>query len=134
MINSKFLLIVSFIVILIIYIILFSIDEIIKIILDEYISISVTILIIVIYFILKYKLKDKIILYFIPDNEYVSIKNSVLFFIVFEIIDYYSYGDLIQMIKYWFLYWIYGVMGYFLIKVINLYKNYLAYKKIDKNR
>jgi len=80
-----------------------------------------------IYFYLKHKLKDKLIYELIPNTKYVSIKSSILFFIIFEIVDYYSENGFIGMINQWVVYWIFGVLGYFLLNSINLYKNYKAY-------
>ena len=128
MINTKLLLALSLVTISIVYYILLPLNKIINIILDEYI---LFILILIFIFINRYfitKLKDKLLFEFIKNLNYVPILSTSIFFIIFEIVDYYQYDGLLGMISQWFLYWIFGVLAYFLTHTINLYKNYKAYK------
>lgn len=131
LINSKLLLLITFICVFIVYWFLFPLEKIIELIKEQYILIIITSILAGIYLYLKHKLKDKLIYEFIPNTRYVSLKSSIVFFIVFEIVDYYSEDGFVGMISQWIVYWIFGVLGYFLINNINLYKNYKAYKNFN---
>ena len=131
MINSRFLLFLSSLAIGIVYYFLFPIDTIKDIILDEYITIMIALISMVVFFILKLKLKDKLIFEFIPNTNYVNIKSTFLFFLFFEMIDFYFEDGYIGMIKLWFSYWVFGVIAYFVTHSINFYKNIQAYKMHD---
>jgi hypothetical protein len=128
MINTKLLLFISSLAIGVVYCVLFPTNKIINIILDEYITIIVAFVSMIVYFRLKSKLKDKLIFEFIPNTNYVDIKSSFLFFIFFEIIDFYFEDGYIGMVKLWFSYWVFGVIAYFVTHSINFYKNIQAYK------
>jgi len=131
MINSKLLLLITFFVVSITYYFFIPFKQVIELIKEQYILIIITFILSGIYFYLKYKLKDKLLYEFIPNTKYVSIKSSILFFIIFEIVDYYSENGFIGMISQWVVYWIFGVLGYFLLNSINLYKNYKQYKEYE---
>ncbi len=131
MINSKFLLSITFIAIVIVYKILFSSDEIINIIKEEYITMGVLLLFIAVYIYFYTKLKDKLLYAFIPNLNYVSLKSTIIFFVIFEMVDYHYEGGFIGMIKLWFSYWLYGLIAYFMTHNINFYQNYKKYSKCD---
>jgi len=131
MINSRFLFFLSSLAIGIVYYFFFPIDTIKDIILDEYITIMIALISMVVFFILKLKLKDKLIFEFIPNTNYVNIKSTFLFFLFFEMIDFYFEDGYIGMIKLWFSYWVFGVIAYFVTHCINYYKNIQAYKTHD---
>ena len=132
MINTKFLLFVSLIPILIIYYIFLPFNKIVNIILDEYIIIGVTLILIMVYQFFKSKLQDKLLFEFIPNTNYVQIKSTLIFFAIFQIVDFYYEDGFIGMISQWFMYWIFGLLAYFLTHNINFYKNYKAYNKYDE--
>ena len=131
MINSKLLLVITFISICIVYYIIFPVEKILLLIKDEYILYGIIFVLFIIFQYFKIALKDKLLYQFIPNLNYVNIKSSVLFFLFFEAIDYYSEDGFKGMISLWFTYWLYGVLAYFLTHNINLYKNYNAYKKAN---
>jgi len=131
MINTKFLLTISLFAIGIVYYFIFPTNKIVNIILDEYIIIGITIISIVVYQFFKRHLKGKLVYEFIPNTNYVPIKSTVLFFVIFEAIDFYTEDGLIGMISLWFMYWVFGVLIYFLTHNINFYKNYSAYKRVE---
>jgi len=128
MVNTRLLLSVTFLVVCGVYYWLFSFDEIKKIVLDEYILLSIDFSLILGYFWLKFKLKDKQLYEFIPNTNYVPLKSTILFFIIFEIVDFYSEDGLIGMIKLWFMYWLFGILTYFLTHIINLYYNHKTFR------
>jgi hypothetical protein len=130
MINSKLLLGITFIGVGVFYYIFLPIDKIIDIIKDEYILLSITFCMFGVYLYFKYILKDKLIHPFIPNLNHVDIKSSVIFFLIFEIIDFYTEDGFIGMISLWFMYWVFGVLIYFLTHNINYYKNYKAYQSV----
>ena len=131
MINTKFLLSISLFAIGIVYYFIFPTNKIVNIILDEYITIGITIISIVVYQFFKRHLKGKLVYEFIPNTNYVPIKSTVLFFVIFEAIDFYTEDGLIGIISLWFMYWVFGVLIYFLTHNINFYKNYSAYKRVE---
>ena len=131
MINTKFLLAITSIAIAIIYYILLPVNQIVNIILDEYITIGITLILIVIFYYFKIKLKGKLLHEFIPNTNYVPIKSTIIFFLIFQVVDFYSEDGFIGMIKLWFMYWVFGVLAYFLTHNINFYKNYKAYKDAE---
>ncbi len=131
MINTKFLLTISLFAIGIVYYFIFPTNKIVNIILDEYITIGITIISIVVYQFFKRHLKGKLVYEFIPNTNYVPIKSTVLFFVIFEAIDFYTEDGLIGIISLWFMYWVFGVLIYFLTHNINFYKNYSAYKRVE---
>ena len=124
MINTKFLLFITLVIIAITYCIFIPTNQIINIILDEYITIGITFVSFIVYQYFKIKLKSKPLREFLPNTNYVPIKSTILFFIIFQVVDFYSEDGLVGMIKLWFMYWIFGVMAYFITHNINLYKNY----------
>ena len=128
MINTKFLLIISFIVISIVYNMFLPPNKITSIILGEYIVIGLTLMLMIIYISFRLKLKDKILFEFIPNINYVPIKSTFIFFAIFQVVDFYYEDGLIGMISQWFMYWIFALLAYFLTHNINYYKNYKAYK------
>ena len=132
MINSRFLLGITFVSISIIYYFLFTLNEIIEIVKDEYIVILIAFFMICIYVFFQKRLQGKILYEFIPTSEYVSIKSTIVFFVIFEAIDYYYEGGFVGMVKLWVSYWFFGVIAYFLTYNINFYKNYIAYSKAGK--
>jgi len=121
MINTKFLLFITLVIIAITYCIFIPTNQIINIILDEYITIGITFVSFIVYQYFKIKLKSKPLREFLPNTNYVPIKSTILFFIIFQVVDFYSEDGLVGMIKLWFMYWIFGVMA---THNINLYKNY----------
>lgn len=129
MINTKFLLTITLIAIGIIYYIFLPTNQIISIVFDEYITIAITIILMIVYLYLKRKLKGKQLFEFIPNTNYIPIKSTLIFFLIFQIVDFYSEDGLIGMVKLWFMYWIFGLLAYFLTHNINFYKNYKAYKE-----
>ena len=66
---------------------------------------------------------------FIPNTNHVPIKSTLIFFIIFQIVDYNTENGFIGMIKLWFMYWVFGLLTYYLTHIINYYKNYKAYKE-----
>jgi len=134
MIDTRFLLFITAICIAIVYYILFPLDQIIDIIFDEYITITIMIASIVGYIYFKTKLKGKLLREFIPNTNYIPIKSTILFFLIFEIIDFYMEDGLKGMIKLWFSYWVFGVIAYFVTHNINFYKNIQAYKIFDQSQ
>ena len=128
MINTKLLLTFTLFAIGIFYYIFLPFPKIINIVLDEYITISITMVLIVIYQYFKIKLKNKLLHEFIPNTNYVPLQSTVLFFLIFEIVDFYTEDGFIGMISLWGTYWIFGVLIYFATHNINFYKNYKAYK------
>lgn len=129
MINTKFLLFVSLIVISIIYYIFIPFNQIVSIVLDEYIIIGITFGLLFIYQYFKVKLKDKALFEFIPNTNHVPIKSTLIFFVIFQAVDFYYENGFIGMINQWFMYWIFGLLAYLLTHNINFYKNYKAYKE-----
>lgn len=129
MIHTRFMLLISLIAIAIVYSFVFSFSKIVNIILDEYIAIGISIVLFLIYSILKHKLKNKLLYQFIPNLNYIPIKETLIFFVLFQGYDYYNENGFIGMISLWFMYWIFGLCANFAIHIINLYKNYQAYKK-----
>ncbi len=129
MINTKLLLSITLLTIGIIYYMFLPINQIVNIILDEYIIISITFILIIVYQYFKTKLKDKLLHEFIPNTNYIPIQSTLIFFMIFQVVDFYSEDGLIGMMKLWFMYWIFGLLVYFLTHNINFYKNYKAYKE-----
>jgi len=132
MINTKFLLAITFIAMLAIYSFIFTPYQIGTIVLQEYITIAITLVVAIVYFYYKRKLKGKLIYEFIPNTNYVELKSTIIFFLIFEAIDFYSEGGLIGMISLWFVYWLFGLLAYFITHIINFYKNDRAYKLSSK--
>ena len=131
MIESRFLLFITFIGMFTIYSIVFPTYKIIDIIINEYILIIVTFIVMIVYVRFKRKLKDLKIYELLPNINHVSLQSSIAFFVLFEAIDYYSEDGFRGMISLWFMYWVFGVLIYFITHIINLYKNYQAYKHIN---
>ena len=104
-------------------------NKIVNIILDEYIIIGITFILILIYQYFKIKLKNKLLFEFIPNTNYIPIKSTLIFFVIFQVVDFYYENGFIGMINQWFIYWIFGLLAYFLTHNINFYKNYQAYKE-----
>ena len=124
MINTKVLLTLTFVIVATTYYVVFPINQIVNIILDEYITIGVASASLVVYIYFKIKLKDRQIYELIPNTNYVPIKSTILFFLLFEAVDFYTEDGLIGMIKLWFTYWVFGLIVYFITHIINFYKNY----------
>ena len=126
-INVKLLLTLTLICLFIIYYIFLDIQTITTIILDEYILLSVVtaFTFILIYF--KIKLKEYIIMDYLPNIKTVSLKQSSILFIIFCIIDFYDKDGLIGMIKLWFMYWLFAIVSWQVMNIINYYKNYKFY-------
>ncbi len=131
MINTKLLLLVSLLAITIIYYIFLPLNKIVNIVLSEYIIIGITFISIIIYKYFRLKLKDKFIHEFIPNTNYVPIQSTFIFFIIFQVVDFYYEDGFIGMINQWFIYWIFGLLAYFVTHNINFYKNYKKYKESD---
>ncbi len=128
MINTKLILPISLIAIFIIYYIFLPFNKIVNLILNEYITIYIIFILVLIYQYFKVKLKDKLLFEFIPNTNYIPIKSTFIFFVIFQVVDYNLEGGFIGMINQWFMYWIFGLVAFFITHNINFYKNYKAYK------
>ena len=126
-INVKLLLALTLVSLSFIYYIFLDLQTIRSIILDEYILLGVITVFsfIVIYF--KIKLKEYIIMDYLPNINTVSLKQASILFIIFCIIDFYSEGGLTGMIKLWFMYWLFAIVSWQVMNIINYYKNYKFY-------
>jgi len=129
LINTKFVLFVSFIAIGIVYAIFLPFNKVVSLILDEYIVIIITFILILVYQYFKLKLKGKLLYEFIPNTNHVPIKSTLMFFLIFQVVDFYYEDGFIGMISQWVMYWSFSILAYFLTHNINLYKNCMAYKK-----
>jgi len=125
--NSVFLLIITAFSISGVYYYLFSIDEIITIIKEEYILAIFVFISILLHTYSYIKLKKYDILPFIPQLGKVPIIQSTIFFVIFEIVDYYSEDGFIGAIKLWYMYWMFGLLTWNLVFLFNYYKNFKFY-------
>ena len=110
-----------------IYYIFLPLQTIYDILREEYIIISITILAFFVYLYFRIVLKNKEIFEYLPNLHNISLKQTVGLFIVFQIVDYYYEDGFIGMISQWFIYWIFGLLAYFVTHIINLFKNYKNY-------
>jgi len=113
------------------YYIFLPTNKIVNLVLNEYIIIAITLVMVLIYQYFKLKLKDKLLLEFIQNTNYVPIQSTLLFFVVFQVVDFYYEDGFIGMIGQWFIYWIFALLVYLITHNINFYKNYQAYKNIS---
>ena len=128
MINIKLLFFLSFLVISVVYYLYIPIEQVILILKDEYILSFVSLLSLFIWIFLDYKLKYIDILNFVPNTTHINLKNSILLFLLFQLVDFYMEDGFIGMISQWYIYWLFGLLAYFLTNIINLYKNMQYYK------
>jgi len=106
-----------------VYNIVFTKEEILQLILKEYILLGITCFFCVIYLYFKIKLKNVKLIDFNVSNN-ISFKFTIIIFLIFQIIDFYYENGFIGMISQWFTYWIMGIMSIVIINLINMYKNY----------
>ena len=111
-------------------------EQILEIIKSEYILISINIILLIALLYFKNKLKNLILLEFIPNTSAVALKSTILFFLIFQVVDFYYENGFIGMISQWFIYWLFGTLAILLTNNINYYKNYKFYKyeSIDINK
>lgn len=128
MINIKLLFFLSFLIISVVYYLYIPIEQVILILKDEYILSFVSLLSLFIWIFLDYKLKYIDILNFVPNTTHINLKNSILLFLLFQLVDFYMEDGFIGMISQWYIYWLFGLLAYFLTNIINLYKNMQYYK------
>ena len=131
MINVKLMFLLTFLVISIAYFLFLPIPKIINIIIDEYIAILAIVILFIVYKIYQFKLQNRLLYEFIKDINHIPIKQTLFIFILFQCYDYYNEQGFIGMISLWFMYWVYGICADLLMHIINLHKNYTAYKKAD---
>ena len=121
--SPRNLFILSFIVIISVYLYIFGQAKTIELIKEEYLFIIGLIVIACVYLYFKVKLKGKDLIDFNKNSSF-SLKTTVMFFLIFQVIDYISEDGFIGMISMWFLYWIMGLIALLLMETINYYKNY----------
>ena len=126
-INALVLLILSFIAICFTYYYLFTINEIISILKEEYILFSFVLLSFILHLFSYLKLRKYDILAFIPKLGRVPIIQSILFFSIFEIVDYYYEDGIIGAIKLWYMYWLFGILSLNMVYIFNYFKNFRFY-------
>jgi hypothetical protein len=129
MINIKILLSAVLIGIFIMYYLFLTIDEITKIVKNEYIFLSIVLALGAVFLFFKVKLKNSKIIEYLPNINTVDLRTSMIFFLIFQVVDFYYENGFIGMISQWFTYWVFGVIAWLLTNNINFYKNY-QYKKI----
>lgn len=112
----------TFIGLFITYGIFFNTITIVGIILDEMIFIGILIAIILFSLYYKRKLRGYSIVDFNKDSS-MSFQSIVLFFVVFQVMDYVLEDGFIGMISMWFSYWVFGYIAFFILDIINTYKN-----------
>jgi len=132
MIHTKYLLWFTLPIIFLTYYIFLPDIKIFTIIYDEGWSFLFVALSIIIYLILKNKLKNKDIFELVPNLNLVPIKQTLGFFLVFEIIDFYFEDGFIGMISLWLMYWLFAFGIYFAMNAFNLYRNLQVYKVTKK--
>jgi hypothetical protein len=128
MLNIKVLLLITLICITTIYYIFLTPEVIYKIIVDEYIFLGIMILLSIVFFYYKIKLKDFIIVSYLPNLNHVDFKTTFIFFLIFQVVDFYYEDGFIGMISQWFIYWVFAVIAWLLTNNINFYKNYRFHK------
>lgn len=121
--SPRNLFILSFIVIISVYLYIFGQVKTIELIKEEYLFIIGLIVIACVYLYFKVKLKGKDLIDFNKNSSF-SLKTTVMFFLIFQVIDYISEDGFIGMISMWFLYWVMGLIALLLMETINYYKNY----------
>lgn len=124
----KHLFILSFILLISVYLFVFGQTKTIEILTKEYLLILSVIPILMTLFYLKNRLKDFEIIDFNKNNQF-SLKSSIGFFLVFQVVDYFYEDGFIGMISQWFLYWVLGIITFLLLQTINYFKNYQLLKQ-----
>lgn len=61
-------------------------------------------------------------------NKSMGLKNIIIFFLIFQVIDYILEDGFIGMISMWLSYWVFGYIAFYILKIINYYKNYKIIK------
>lgn len=126
--NTKNLFILTFIVIISVYLYVFGQEKTIEMIKEEYLFIIGLIVVTAVFAYFKFKLKNYEIKKFTQNN--LSLQSTIVFFLIFQVVDYISEDGFIGMISQWLLYWIMGLIALVLMETINYYKNYqLIYKR-----
>jgi hypothetical protein len=126
-INSLYILVSTFIIISATYYYLFTYEDILNIIKEEYILLGFTLVSFLLHFYAYLKLRKFDILPFIPKLGLVPIIQSSIFFAIFEVVDYYSEDGFIGAIKLWYMYWLFGLLSWNLVFLFNYYKNIKFY-------
>ena len=121
--NTKNLFMLSFILLISVYLFVLGKDKTIEIISSEYLLVLSIIPILITLFYFKNRLKNFEIINFNENNQF-SLKSSIGFLLIFQVVDYFYEDGFIGMISQWFLYWILGVITLLLLQTINYYKNY----------
>lgn len=129
MIKTPYLFIACFFTICIVYYFTFGIDKSILIITGEFWLILALIPATFMFIFLRKKLKNFGVKNFnFTNNASVSLKSSIIFFLIFQVVDFYSKGGILGMISLWFMYFIMGLLGYFIIESIQYFKIYKMLK------
>ncbi len=128
MIDIRSLLVLTLIMLSGIYSIFLTQDKILTLITDEYIIMSINLLLLFSLLYFKNQLKDLTFHEFIPNTNMVALKSTIIFFLVFQVVDFYYEDGFIGMISQWFTYWVFGLLAYLLTNNINYYKNYKFYR------
>jgi hypothetical protein len=118
LISPSKLFLLTFIVIISIYIIVFGEVKTFELIKAEYLFILALLPISLALLFFKFKLKDYQLINFNKNNTF-SLKATISFFIIFQVVDYFYEDGFIGMISQWFLYWIMGVITLLLLETIN---------------
>lgn len=126
--SIKKLLIATFFAISITYYIFLTPDAILDIVKEEYIFISIAVLLFGVFIYYKIKLKEFTLISYIPNTNSVDLKTTIIFFLIFQAVDYYYEDGFIGMISQWFIYWVFGIIAWLVTNNINLYKNHYFYK------
>ena len=129
-IDTKLLLTLTLIAIIIVYYIFIPFNTFIKLVKDDYILISFIVLFLSIYIYFKIKFLKLDVLPFMGNIKQVSLLQSAIFFIIFEVIDFIYEDGFIGMIKLWIMYWLFALLAYFIMNNINYYKNMKFYRFI----
>lgn len=129
MIKTPYLFLACFCAICIVYYFVFGIDKSILIITGEYWLILALIPAFLVYLFLRLKLKKFGIKNFnFTNNTNISLKSTIIFFLIFQVVDYYSEDGFLGMISLWFMYFIMGLLGYFVIESMQYFKIYKMLK------
>lgn len=128
MIALKTLFILTLPTIFLIYSFVLTPPQIVNIIVEELLTLAFVFILFLIYSVMKKMLSKKVIYQLIPKNSHVPVKQTLLIFFALQLLDFYFEDGFIGMISLWWMYWLFGIGVYFLMDIINFYKNLKAYK------
>lgn len=127
----KYLFLISFILMIAIYLFVLGTPKTINLIIDEYLFILAFLISLSVAWYLKRKLQKVEIIDFYKQNN-LTFKSTLSFFLLFQVVDYIFEDGFIGMISQWFLYWIIGMISVQVFAILNMYKNLKFYMRTDK--